>query len=204
VIAVACFTYYWDGHRSQFPYAFQYDPRVWPPPPAPATTSTASTSTAPVNAALGSFTGLKLPNGVELKVPELGIESKLTAFILDPSKPVDPPVWFDFDRLLFDTGKANLLPASQEQLQNVTSILKAFPKVRARIGGYTDASGDAAANLQLSQARAANVKTELVALGIAAERLDAKGYGSQFPVGDNSTEDGRAKNRRISLRVIEK
>jgi K(+)-stimulated pyrophosphate-energized sodium pump len=76
--------------------------------------------------------------------------------------------------------------------------------VRARIGGYTDASGDAAANLQLSQARAANVKTELVALGIAAERLDAKGYGSQFPVGDNSTEDGRAKNRRISLRVIEK
>jgi outer membrane protein OmpA-like peptidoglycan-associated protein len=145
-----------------------------------------------------------LPDGVELKVPEFGIESKLTAFIEDPGKPADKTTWFDFDRLLFDTGKATLQPASQEQLQNVAAILKAFPKVHARIGGYTDTTGDAAANLALSQDRATNVMNELVKLGVPAGSLDAKGYGPEHSVADNATEEGRAKNRRISIRVTEK
>ncbi len=206
VIAVACFTVYWDGHRYQFPYSTAHRaPANWPPPPEPlAASAEGGSSVAPVVAALGAFTGLKLPDGTELKVPELGIESKLTAFILDGSKPADKTTWFDFDRLLFDTGKATLQPASQDQLQNIAAILKAFPKVHARIGGYTDATGDAAANLALSQQRATNVMIQLVNLGVTPERLDAKGYGPEHPVADNSTEEGRAKNRRISLRVTEK
>jgi OOP family OmpA-OmpF porin len=203
VIAVACFTVYWDGHRSQFPYSTAHGPLVWPPPPEAAVPH-APPSTAPGVPALGSFTGLKLPDGTQLKVPELGIESKLTAFILDSSKPADKTTWFDFDRLLFDTGKATLQPASQEQLQNIASILKAFPQVHARIGGYTDNTGDAAANLELSGQRAANVMSELVKLGVNGDRLDAKGYGPEHPVADNSSEAGRARNRRISLRVIAK
>jgi outer membrane protein OmpA-like peptidoglycan-associated protein len=203
VVAIACFTYYWDGHRYQFPYATAHGPLVWPPPPDAAAVPS-SPAALPANPALGDFTGLKLPDGTELKVPQFGIESKLTAFIQDPSKPVNPPTWFDFDRLLFDTGKATLQPASQEQLQNIASILKAFPKVHARIGGYTDNSGNAAANLELSQERATNVMNQLVALGVNASRLDAKGYGADHPVADNSTDEGRAKNRRISLRVTEK
>ncbi len=204
VIAIALFTVYWDGHRDQFPYSTTYSATIWPPPPeAPGAVGNPS-STAPVIAALGSFTGLKLPNGTELKVPQFGIESTLTAFIMDASKPVDKTTWFDFDRLLFDTGKATLQPASQEQLQNIAAILKAFPKVHARIGGYTDNTGDAAANMALSQQRATNVMSELVGLGVGSDRLDAKGYGSTNAVADNATEEGRAKNRRISLRVTEK
>ncbi len=173
------------------------------PPPA-AAPAAETPSKAPVVAALGEFYMLKLPDGTELNVPRLGIESKLVAFIEDASKPADKTTWFDFDRLLFDTGKATLQPASEEQLHNIAAILKAFPKVHARIGGYTDNTGDADANLKLSDDRAKNVMNELVALGVGAPRLDSKGYGSEHPVASNATEEGRAKNRRISLRVTEK
>ena len=99
---------------------------------------------------------------------------------------------------------ATLTPDSEEQLRFVAQILKAYPNVRARIGGYTDNSGDASANVKLSQARAETVMKELVGQGIAANRLDARGYGAEHPVADNSTEEGRARNRRISLLVTAK
>lgn len=199
VIAAAFFVWYWQNHRPA--YSAHLNEQVMPPPAeAPAV----EPSKAPVIAALGEFYVLKLPDGTELNVPRLGIESKLVAFIEDSSKPADTTTWFDFDRLLFDTGKATLQPASAEQLHNVAAILKAFPKVHARIGGYTDNTGDAGANLKLSNDRAKNVMDELVTLGVAAPRLDSKGYGVEHPVASNATEEGRAKNRRISLRVTEK
>jgi OmpA-OmpF porin, OOP family len=64
--------------------------------------------------------------------------------------------------------------------------------------------GDPAANLKLSQDRAANVMKEIVVLGVAPERLSAEGYGEQHPVADNTTETGRQQNRRIALRVTDK
>lgn len=141
---------------------------------------------------------------VTLRIPEFGIEANLLGFITDASKVVDKTTWFDFDRLLFDTGSAVLRPESQEQLSNIAQILKAFPNVKAKIGGYTDNVGDASFNMKLSQDRAANVMKELVAMGIDASRLTAEGYGDQHPVADNNTEEGRALNRRISMRVTEK
>ena len=155
-------------------------------------------------AALGEFFKRKLPNGVELNIPKLGIENRLVDFIEDSSKPADKNTWFDFDRLLFDTGKATLQPSSQEQLENIANILKAYPKVKAKIGGYTDNVGDKAMNMKLSSERANNVMVELVKLGVAPARLTAEGYGEDHPAADNSTEEGRAKNRRISMRVTEK
>jgi outer membrane protein OmpA-like peptidoglycan-associated protein len=166
--------------------------------------STANEAAKSALTALGEFFSRKLPNGVELNIPRLGIENKLIDFIEDASKPVDKTTWFDFDRLLFDTGKATLQPSSQEQLGNIANILKAYPKVKVKIGGYTDNTGNSAANLALSSERANNVMAELVKLGVPADRMTAEGYGDQFPVGDNATEEGRAKNRRISLRVTEK
>ena len=65
-------------------------------------------------------------------------------------------------------------------------------------------TGDAAANLQLSQQRAENVMGELTRLGVDPSRMSAKGYGEENPIADNSTAEGRQKNRRISLRVTEK
>ncbi|WP_035350926.1 OmpA family protein [Edaphobacter aggregans] len=154
--------------------------------------------------ALGEFFKTKLPNGVELNIPQFGIENKLLTFIQDPSKPVDDTTWFNFDRLLFNTGKATLEPSSDEQLNNIAEILKAYPNVHVKIGGYTDNTGDPAANKALSDARAKNVMNALVAKGVDASRMEAEGYGDQYPVGDNSTEEGRAQNRRIALRVTQK
>lgn len=155
-------------------------------------------------AALGDLFKRKLPNGMELSVPKLGVETRLIDFIEDATKLVDKTTWFDFDRLLFDTAKATLQPESQEQLTNVANILKAFPNVELKIGGYTDNTGDKAANMKLSADRAATVMGELVKMGIDAKRLASEGYGDAHPVADNGTEEGRQKNRRVSMRVSKK
>jgi OmpA-OmpF porin, OOP family len=165
---------------------------------------TASNAGATASSALGDFFKTKLPDGVELNIPRFGIENKLIAFLNDSSKPVDTTSWFNFDRLLFDTGKATLQPSSQEQLANIAAILKAYPNAHVKIGGYTDNTGDAAANVALSDARAKNVMDALVAAGVDPSRLESKGYGDQYPVGDNATEEGRAQNRRIALLVTQK
>ncbi|WP_020599789.1 sodium-translocating pyrophosphatase [Spirosoma panaciterrae] len=155
------------------------------------------------NAKLGEFSVQKLSSGIELNIPEFGIENKLLAFIKG-DKPVDKTTWFDFDRLLFQTGSATLEPQSQEQLKNIAEILKAYPNVAVKLGGYTDNTGNAAANLKLSQDRANSVRAELEKMGISKDRLEAEGYGQEHPVASNDTEEGRAQNRRISVRVTKK
>ncbi len=145
-----------------------------------------------------------LPNGTTLNVPGTSLESQIVAFITDSTRPVDKTTWFNFDRLLFETGSATLRPESQAQLRNVATIFAAFPTVKAKIGGYTDNTGNAATNMKLSQDRATSVMNELVGMGVDKSRLAAEGYGDQHPVADNGTEEGRAQNRRIAMRIVEK
>ncbi|MCC6411477.1 MAG: OmpA family protein [Saprospiraceae bacterium] len=146
----------------------------------------------------------KLASGFEVKGNVDGIESKLIAFI-ESSAPVDKTTWFSFDRLTFQTGSATIdMEKSQGQLANITEILKAYPKVKLKVGGYTDNVGDPKSNMKLSQARAESTLNALVAMGIEKPRLEAEGYGEQHPVAANDTEEGRAQNRRIDVRVMEK
>jgi outer membrane protein OmpA-like peptidoglycan-associated protein len=152
---------------------------------------------------LGEFKNLRLPDGTELNVPSNGVETHLIGYLQSSTNP-NEVTWFDFDRLLFDTNSATLQPSSYEQLNNVAAILKAYPNAQIRLGGYTDNTGDADANRQLSQERANSVMAELTQRGIDPSRLSAVGYGEENPVADNSTEEGRQKNRRISIRVAEK
>jgi OmpA-OmpF porin, OOP family len=167
-------------------------------------TTAVGTAASSAWAALGEMVAVKLPDGTTLNAPTLGVESRLVTYLNDGTAAVTDETWFDFDRLLFDTGKATLQPQSQEQLGNIAAILKAYPSLKVRIGGYTDNTGDAAANVTLSQARADSVVAELVKLGVDPSRIEAKGYGQDHPVADNATEDGRQKNRRISLHVTQK
>jgi len=153
---------------------------------------------------LGDFVRRRLPNGTELNVPERGIESQLIGFLGDGNRPVSDTLWFNFDRLLFDTDAATLQPQSQEQLRNIAEILKAWPNVAMKVGGYTDNTGDPAANLDLSQRRATNVRQSLVDLGVPANRLQAEGFGERHPIADNLTDEGRQQNRRIALNVTRK
>jgi outer membrane protein OmpA-like peptidoglycan-associated protein len=147
-----------------------------------------------------------LSTGFSLSGSLTGIESQLVAFIEDAGRPVDKGTWFDFDRLVFETGSAQLDQAqSRGQLVNVAEILKAYPKVKVKVGGYTDNVGNAAANLKLSAQRAKNVAASILGLGVKADRLDPEGYGAEHPVCPaNDTEACRAQNRRISLRVTAK
>jgi outer membrane protein OmpA-like peptidoglycan-associated protein len=147
------------------------------------------------------FVSKSLPGGVQLQYSRSGMESKLLGFLENPNQQANSEVWFDFDRLLFETDSAVLKPESQTQLNNIAAILKAYPGVRVKIGGYTDTSGDAAGNLALSQSRADTVMQGLTRLGISADRLSAEGFGAQHPVADNATVEGRSQNRRVAIRV---
>ena len=101
--------------------------------------------------------------------------------------------------ILFDTGKATLQDGSTATLTQILTLLQQNADLKLRIEGHTDNVGKAASNQLLSQQRADSVRAWLIAHGIAADRLTAKGFGDTKPVADNSTEDGRAKNRRVEL-----
>ncbi len=157
-----------------------------------------------IHSTLGTFGAKKLANGTELNIPANGIENKLIAFIEDKNQAIDKGKWFSFDRLSFETGKTTLIPESQEQLKNISEILKAYPAVHLKLGGYTDNVGKPEGNVKLSEARAKTVEAELVKLGIDKSRLEAEGYGQAHEIAKNDTEEGRAKNRRIDVRVTKK
>lgn len=170
-------------------------------PPAPAAAPAPEAKAPAAVAAAPVASGLSLPGGSTLNASATGVESKLLGFINDSSAVIDKAAWFDFDRLNFETGSAQLTSDSKNQVENIAAILKAFPAVKIKIGGYTDNTGDPAANLKLSDDRAKAVVQALSDLGVAAERLEAEGYGDQHAIADNATTEGRAKNRRIAVSV---
>ncbi|MBL7772385.1 MAG: sodium-translocating pyrophosphatase [Chitinophagaceae bacterium] len=155
---------------------------------------------------LGAISNLDLGNGSELKAGANSIEAKLLDFIKNGKIDENDKTknWISFDRLQFETGKSTLTAKSDEQLKNIADILKAFPAVTIKLGGYTDNTGKDADNLKLSDDRAHNVKAKLEAMGIAANRMEAEGYGSKHPVASNDTDLGRAQNRRIDIKVTKK
>ncbi len=155
---------------------------------------------------VGNPMALKLADGKELEVGERGVERKLVDFIENGTIDENDKTrnWISFDRLQFESGGTTLKPGSEAQLQNIASILAAYPTVRLKIGGYTDNTGNPDKNLTLSKERAESVKRQLESLGVQASRMEAEGYGSEHPVGDNATELGRAMNRRIDVKVLEK
>jgi outer membrane protein OmpA-like peptidoglycan-associated protein len=99
----------------------------------------------------------------------------------------------------FATDKTDILPESQPQIEQVVQLLRDDPALKLSVNGHTDTSGTAAHNQQLSEGRAQSVVAALIAKGINASRLIAKGFGQNAPIADNSTEEGRAKNRRVEL-----
>ena len=103
----------------------------------------------------------------------------------------------------FQTGKAVLLPESEQILDRVATALIARPELKIEIGGHSDSDGSAASNQKLSQRRAESVKAYLVKKGVPAERMTAKGYGEAQPIEDNKTPEGKAKNRRVELKAIQ-
>ena len=104
--------------------------------------------------------------------------------------------------VLFDTGKATIQPESAKCLTEVATLLKKNATWKMQIEGHTDNVGAKDANLKLSQSRAEAVRSWLVTNGIEGARLTAKGFGDAKPKMENTTEDGRSKNRRVDLRKL--
>jgi outer membrane protein OmpA-like peptidoglycan-associated protein len=133
-------------------------------------------------------------------VEEAAMEQKVEFTAMELAKALNDTGSVALYGILFDTGKATIKPESAKALAPVGDLLKSQAALKLEIQGHTDNVGTAAANLKLSQDRAAAVKAYLLqTFGIAADRLSATGLGDTKPVGDNKTEDGRSKNRRVEL-----
>ena len=99
----------------------------------------------------------------------------------------------------FDVGSDRLRPTSDAPLAAAAAVLKAKPELMAEVEGHTDDTGGEAANLALSQRRAKAVMARLVALGVPATQLSAKGYGASRPIASTETPEGKQRNRRVEL-----
>jgi outer membrane protein OmpA-like peptidoglycan-associated protein len=134
------------------------------------------------------------------------VEDQLVACLNDAGCAAGKDKWYDFDNMNFETGSAKLTAASQEQVQNIAAILKAYPKAKIKIGGYTDAVDNAAANKTLSQERADAVMKAIKSAGANAGQLvGAEGYGSQFAkVAATASDEERRQDRRIAVQLREK
>jgi outer membrane protein OmpA-like peptidoglycan-associated protein len=108
------------------------------------------------------------------------------------------------DRLLvfFDFDKAELKSESFAELERVIEFLRENPNVKLSFDGHTDGQGTDEYNDALSQRRADAVRAYVTAAGIDAKRVQAKGYGKRRPIADNSTDEGRARNRRVEMRIL--
>jgi outer membrane protein OmpA-like peptidoglycan-associated protein len=108
-----------------------------------------------------------------------------------------------FGSVYFNPNKTNITPASAKALDQAGETLKENPDMKVEIGGHSDNAGSEKANQMNSEKRAMSVKRYLQdKFNIPDSQLVTKGYGSTKPVADNKTEEGRAKNRRVEIRVM--
>jgi OOP family OmpA-OmpF porin len=104
--------------------------------------------------------------------------------------------------ILFNTNKSSFQKQTYPVLEAITAILKEYPSAKFSIEGHTDGDGSAAFNQALSETRAAAVTGYLVEKGVNASRLSTVGFGESKPVGSNKSQAGKAKNRRVEVKLV--
>lgn len=145
--------------------------------------------------------------GITLKAHADGLEDRMATYLKSGAYATATEdglkeTWYNFDQVNFKMGSADQLEAGSEtQIQNLAKILKAYPDVKIKIGGYTDKTGDEAGNVKLSQARANFIKTALGGLGVSKQVVSAEGYGSKFAtVAADASDAERAIDRKMAVR----
>ncbi|MFH0867536.1 MAG: OmpA family protein [Bacteroidota bacterium] len=162
--------------------------------------------------ALGKFSIL-LPKGDTYKIlykeftdstaySEVEIPCAAGKYTSELTIQIEPAKVYTLDNVFFDTGLATLKPESYKALNDLVEVMKLKPDMVIEIDGHTDNTGTPELNQTLSQNRADAVRNYLLKKGIAASRVTAKGFGDTLPVADNSTEEGKAKNRRTEVKII--
>lgn len=106
------------------------------------------------------------------------------------------------DGVTFDFNKTEVKPQFYPALNNIASTIKEYNQTIVEINGHTDNVGSLAANQKVSEGRAQAVGNYLAGQGVQSVRMEMHGYNYQYPVADNTTDAGRAKNRRVEIRLI--
>lgn len=152
----------------------------------------------------GNLQKVKLKGGKTIELGETSQLYQLYNAVNQKDKTIlDPNKWYTIENLYFETGSSDLKAGYELQLNSIAEILNAYPDLKIKLGGYTDNSGNEESNQKLSNLRAQTAKLKLLELGISADRIEAEGYGSQHPVCEaNDTDECKAKNRRIDVRVL--
>lgn len=108
------------------------------------------------------------------------------------------------EKIQFDFNKATIKPESNSLLDEIVTVIKKNPQIKKiAIDGHASAEGIAIFNKKLSDERAKSVMAYLTSHGIEVERLSAHGWGSEKPIAENTTEEGREKNRRVEFNIVE-
>jgi OOP family OmpA-OmpF porin len=141
---------------------------------------------------------LELPNGTRLAVPRGSASYSLAKFMAGSES---TPARFTLSPLNFGFAATQLTPESVSTLNEVASILKAYPTATVRVESHTDNIGTAESNLQLSEARSTTVRDMLIERGVDGARVETAGLGQANPIASNDTQEGRAKNRRTDIVV---
>ena len=157
---------------------------------------------AAIGTAVGAGGGALIGNRMDKKAAELAtaLEDAQVETVTDVNGLEAIKVTMD-NGILFDFNKSALKPAAKEQLDKFAAEMADMPETNINVYGHTDNVGTAAANKKVSEQRASSVAKYLNTKGIANERIVAEGLSFDFPVADNSTEAGRAQNRRVEIYI---
>jgi len=139
-----------------------------------------------------------LPNGTQLSVPRGSASYSLAKFLAGSGA---TPERFTLAPLNFGFASAQVTPESITTVNEVASILKAYPTATVTVESHTDNIGDEESNLQLSQSRSTTVRDMLIERGVDGSRIETAGLGQSSPSASNDTGEGRAKNRRPDIVV---
>ncbi|EJC1154996.1 OmpA family lipoprotein [Cronobacter malonaticus] len=152
-------------------------------------------------ALIGAAAGAALGGGVGyyMDVQEAKLRQKMQGTGVSVTRSGDNIILNMPNNVTFDSSQANLKPAGANTLTGVAMVLKEYPKTAVNVVGYTDSTGGQALNMKLSQQRAESVASALITQGVAANRIRTSGMGPANPVASNSTEEGKAQNRRVEI-----
>ncbi len=150
-----------------------------------------------VGAAAGAGTGALIGHYMDKQEAELREEVKAANIEREGNELV---VKFS-SAILFDTNKADLKPQSRADLTEFAEVLKKYPDTDLVIEGHTDSTGTKKINEKLSVERAQSVLDFLALQGVVAKRMQGQGFADTQPVADNTTEEGRAQNRRVQVKI---
>lgn len=152
-------------------------------------------------ALIGAASGAALGGGIGyyMDVQEAKLRQKMKGTGVSVTRSGDQIILNMPNNVTFDSNSSQLKPAGANTLSGVAMVLKEYEDTRINVVGHTDSSGSRDLNMRLSQQRAESVGTALITMGVDASRLSMNGVGPDQPVASNSTTEGKAQNRRVTL-----